>query len=149
MRASGPNPVRMLAHALAALFNSRAAFLKQWRGYPTLRTSSPGVAGRWVGEWISEANGHRGDLKCVLQSAGPNLYRAHFYASFAKLFRVGYATELKSEQTDGRTLLKGEENIGFLAGGVYRCEGEVNGNELRCRYSCKYDHGLLRLKRLD
>ena len=149
MSTSPLTPVRMLAHALAALFNSRAAFLKQWRACPTLQAGSQGVAGRWVGEWLSEANGHRGDLKCVLQSAGPNLFRAHFYASFAKLFRVGYATELKTEQTNGRTLLTGEENIGFLAGGVYRCEGEVNGNELHCRYSCKYDHGIFRLKRLD
>ena len=143
------NPLRMLSHALAALFNSRAAFLEQWRRYETLETPPQPVAGRWLGEWISETSGHRGELKCVLAPVSKSVYRAHFYAAFAKLFRVAYATDLNIEQTNGHTLLKGEEDLGALAGGLYRCEGEVNGNELHCCYSCKYDRGTFRLQRLD
>ena len=144
-----PNPLRMLSHALAALFNSRSAFLQQWRRYENQPPGTPGLAGRWVGEWISEANGHHGELKCVLEPVSPIVYRAHFYASFGKVFRVGYATDLKSEQSSERILLKGEEDLGALAGGIYRCEGEMSGNQLQCRYSCKYDHGVFRLQRLS
>ncbi len=149
MSATRLNPVRMVSHALAAVFNSRAAFLEQWRLSERAQPDPEGIAGRWVGEWISEANGHHGELKCVLEPVSSGIYRAHFYATFAKLFRVGYATDLKIEQTDGRTSLKGEEDLGALAGGVYRCEGELTGNDLQCRYSCKYDHGIFRLKRLN
>ena len=141
------NPLRMLSHALAALFNSRSAFLQQWRYYENQPGETPGIAGRWVGEWISEANGHHGELKCVLEPLSPLVYRAHFYATFGKIFRVGYATDLAVEQTGDRLCLKGEEDLGALAGGIYRCDGEVVGNGLQCRYSCKYDHGIFRLKR--
>ena len=139
--------MRMLSHALAALFNSRSAFLGEWRRYETLKTTSQAIEGRWVGEWISESNSHRGDLKCVLAPVSTMNYRAYFYGSFAKIFRVAYATELKVEQIDGRNILKGEEDLGVLAGGIYRCEGEVIGNELKCHYSCKYDCGTFRLEK--
>jgi hypothetical protein len=149
MSASRPNPVRMLSHALAALFNSRSAFLEQWRRYETIKPSPQGIEGRWVGEWISESNGHHGELKCVLVPVSKANYRAYFYATFAKVFRVAYATNLTLEQSDGRAALKGAEDLGPLAGGVYRCEGEVTDNKMQCRYSCKYDQGVFHLQRLD
>src|SRR5579859_7193028 len=135
-----PNIFRLVSHMLAALFNSRSAFYEQWRRYASEPTRDP-VAGRWVGEWISEQSGHRGELKCVLAPAAPGAYRAFFYASFSKLFRVGYVTELKTEPGGDRIRLHGEEDLGALAGGVYRCDGEVNGNDFNCRYSCRYDQG--------
>ena len=149
MSTARPNPVRMLSHALAALFNSRLAFLEQWRRYESRSVPTQGLSGRWIGEWISDANGHRGELKCVLEPVSPALYRAHFYASFAKIFRVGYATDLKLEESDGLARLRGEADLGVLAGGTYRCEGEVTGSRLECRYDCRYDHGIFRLNRLD
>lgn len=144
-----PNPVRMISHALAALFNSRSAFLEQWRRYETSRVPAQGLAGRWIGEWISEANGHQGELKCVLEPISATRYRAHFYASFARVFKVGYETDLSLEDSSGRACLRGEADLGALAGGTYRCEGEVTGNRLECRYRCRYDHGLFHLKRLE
>jgi hypothetical protein len=144
-----PNPLRMVSHALAALFNSRSAFLEQWRRYEAHTAPAQGLAGRWTGEWISDANGHHGDLKCVLEPVSAALYRAHFYASFARVFKVGYATDLSLEQSDGHARLRGEADLGALAGGTYRCAGEVTGNKLECRYQCRYDHGLFRLNRLD
>lgn len=143
------NPVRLLAHMLASLFNSRAVFHREWKRYEAASRTADAVAGRWVGEWVSEKTGHRGELKCVLSAVAPCLYRAVFYASYSRLFRVGYATELKAESKSQSTLLKGEENLGPLAGGIYRCEGEVVGRNLTCRYSCKYDQGIFRLTRLD
>lgn len=142
-----PNPLRLASHMLAALFNSRSAFLEQWRRYETLAQPPEGIAGRWVGEWVSESSGHRGELKCVLDPVGAGLYRACFYATYSRFFRVGYATELKAETANGRTYLKGEEDLGALAGGVYRCEGEATANEFNCNYSCKYDHGVFHLRR--
>ena len=133
---------------LAAVFNSRSAFHAQWRRCETERVSD-GIAGRWIGEWISQRSGHRGGLKCVFTPASAGVYQAYFYATFSRLFSVGYVTQLKAEQISGRARLTGEEDLGPLAGGIYRCEGEVSGNEFNCRYSCKYDNGIFRLKRVD
>jgi hypothetical protein len=141
------NPLHMVSHMFASLFNSRSAFLEQWRRYETSTETPDGIAGRWVGEWVSESNGHHGELKCVLVPVSAGVYRAHFYATFSRFFRVGYATDLNAESTNGRIRLKGEEDLGALAGGVYRCEGEAMANEFHCKYSCKYDQGVFDLRR--
>ena len=143
------NPVRLISHMLGALFNSRAAFLEQWRQYETAAKRPQAVAGRWIGEWISQLSGHHGELKCVLSQISPAVYRAYFYATFSRFFRVGYVTDLNAAQVDGQTRLEGEQDLGALAGGIYRCEGAVTGTHFECRYSCKYDQGIFRLTRLD
>ena len=38
----------------------------------------------------------------------------------SKLFRVAYATELDLQRKDGHTSLVGQQDLGSLAGGVYR-----------------------------
>jgi hypothetical protein len=148
MSKSRSNPLRLVAHMLAAVFNSRAIFHREWKRYASAGATDP-VAGRWTGEWISEHNGHRGQLKCVLLRAPPEAYRACFHASYSWLFRVAYVTTLKAVRQDGAFVLTGEENLGSLAGGVYRCEGRITGAQFECKYSCKYDHGLFHLSRLD
>ncbi len=149
MNKTRPNLLRSAAHMLAALFNSRSAFQERWRRYEAQSQRPQGIGGRWVGQWISELSGHHGQLRCVLEPISLSEYRAYFYAKFSKLFSVGYVTSLNAQQTDGRTILKGEEDLGALAGGIYRCEGEATSTEFNCKYSCKYDRGLFRLKRLD
>jgi hypothetical protein len=136
----------LVSHALAAVFNSRAAFHKEWEQAAGLPCSDP-VCGRWAGEWVSDQSGHRGELSCVIKPNGSNRYRAHFFAAFSKWFRVSYTTELVSQQKNGAIRLNGEENLGPLAGGTYRSEGEVQGDQFVCHYSCKYDHGAFRLQR--
>ena len=142
------NPLRLLSHALAAVFNSRATFNREWKRFPASPDPADPAAGRWTGEWISEQTGHRGQLRCVLIPMAPQRFRACFYASFSWLFRVGYVTELNAERNGDRTRLTGQEDLGALAGGIYRCEGEIIGPDFNCRYTCRYDHGLFRLKRL-
>ena len=141
-----PNVFRLVSHALAAVFNSRAAFHKEWEQAAGLPGSDP-VCGRWIGEWVSDKSGHRGELRCVTKPNGPKRYQAHFYATFSKWFRVSYTTELISHQKNGVIWLNGEENLGRLAGGTYRSEGEVVGGRFVCHYSCKYDQGTFRLQR--
>jgi hypothetical protein len=123
-------------------------FHREWKRYQTTSNKPDGIAGRWTGEWISEQSGHHGELRCVLSPVFADTYRACFYAGFSFCFRVGYVTDLKAQQTDGRVLLNGAQDLGALAGGVYRCEGEVQGSDFSCRYSCKYDQGIFRLKRV-
>jgi len=147
MNKESPNVFRLVSHMLAALFNSRSAFRREWRRYEVAPVTVDAVAGRWIGQWVSELSGHRGDLKCVLVPVTSGKYQAFFHASFSKLFRVGYVTELNLSQRDGCFWLTGEQDLGALAGGIYRCEGEIRGREFNCNYSCKYDRGVFRLRR--
>lgn len=84
-----------------------------------------------------------------MEPNGSNRYQAHFYAAFSKWFRVSYTTELIGQTNNGATRLNGEENLGRLAGGTYRSEGEVRGDQFVCHYSCKYDRGTFRLQRFS
>src|SRR4051812_9291743 len=72
--------LRSLAHTLAALTTNCTDFGRAWNA--THNTGSPGSGfdGRWEGEWISEANGHRGALRCVLSRIDESRYRAWFHA---------------------------------------------------------------------
>ena len=105
MSKPGPNIFRLVSHSLAAVFNSRAAFHREWEQASALSSADP-ASGRWAGEWISEQSGHRGELRCVLKPNGSNRYQAHFYATFSKWFRVGYTTELVSQDSDGAIRLR-------------------------------------------
>jgi hypothetical protein len=149
MSSGDPSVFRLVSHMLAAVFNSRSAFHREWQRYTALANRNDSVEGRWAGEWVSEVSGHRGELKCVLVPVASGKYRAFFHAGFSKLFRVGYVTDLQVEQRDGRITLAGQEDLGALAGGIYRCEGEIREAAFNCHYSCQYDQGLFRLKRVD
>lgn len=44
--------------------------------------------------------------------------------------------------------LKGEADLGMLAGGIYTYEGQLNSERFECTYRCKYDHETFHLKPL-
>jgi hypothetical protein len=140
--------VRSVTHALAALTSNCSHFRSEWE-----REGRGGVivslSGRWVGEWISQANGHHGGLKCIISQAASNDIRACFHATYAKFLRVCYCTSLAVEENSGRYRLRGETDLGKLAGGIYRYEGEASAEEFLVAYSCQYDHGTFHLHRLD
>jgi hypothetical protein len=138
---------RNVSHLLAALFNNRADFQRRWHeaaGAP----AGAGLEGRWEGEWVSEENGHRGALKCLLTKAGPGGYQAMFYAVYARFLSVAYTVPLHGETSGGKLQLKGEADLGNLAGGIYHYEGEADVTSFNCSYRCAYDHGVFRLTRL-
>jgi len=149
MKGAWASIFRSVSHMLAAVFNSRSAFQDQWRRYERLENRPHGISGRWIGEWRSDLSGHHGELKCVLTPVSSERWRAYFFARYSRLFRVGYVTDLKTKSADGHTQLEAEEDLGTLAGGGYRCEGEATATEFNCKYSCKYDRGVFLLKRLD
>lgn len=97
---------------------------------------------------MSEQNGHRGQLRCVLTRSDNGLYRACFHATYAKILRVCYCVSLAGGEQGGRFRLAGESDLGKLAGGIYRYEGEVGDDAFLVTYRCRYDHGYFRLQRL-
>lgn len=140
--------LRNVSHVLAALFNNRADFQRRWNEAAAHPKTNSGWEGRWQGEWVSEANGHRGALKCLLTKTESGEYQATFHAVYARFLRVCYSVPLHARQIGGRLKLEGQADLGQLAGGIYHYEGEADEKAFNCTYRCAYDHGTFHLKRL-
>ncbi len=132
---------RSFCHALAAIFSNPAHFRRRWQKYRAGGGVENLLKGRWLGSWVSEVNGHHGELKCLLIPNGPHSYCASFYATYAKRLRVCYDVVLHARVLEGKVRLEGEANLGKLGGGVYHYEGEATAKELNCTYRCKFDAG--------
>jgi hypothetical protein len=133
-------------HLFAPLASNCREFRDRWD-----RAASGGagdLTGRWEGEWISGATGHRGPLRCVLERIDDSGWRATFRGGYAGVFRACYSTILTMRRDGERWTFSGESDIGWLAGGVYSSEGEASANELVARYRSRYDQGEFRLRRV-
>ena len=134
-----------LIHMLAPLTANCRDFQEHWD-----RASGQGrdeMGGRWEGEWISEATGHRGRLLCVVEPASASVWRMFFRAEYSKVFRACYATDFTAARDGERWTFSGDSNLGALAGGAYTYDGSATIEELACKYRSARDHGEFRLKR--
>jgi HEAT repeat protein len=138
--------IRKISHVLAALVNNASDFKRHWNQDTPPPAVANGLQGRWQGEWISEANGHRGALRCLLTRSAAGDYSAAFHAVYARILRVSYVVPLHGQWSDGTLKLEGEADLGPLAGGIYRYQGQAAETEFVCTYRCKYDHGAFRMK---
>lgn len=136
-----------LALALAVITAGCSTFNRDWDRAADQLPSPNSIAGRWEGKWTSEVNGHTGRLRCLLTRESDASYRAQFRATYWKIFRFSYAVSLTVEEHDGVWRLDGEEDLGKMAGGVYRYEGRVSPTNFEATYSSKYDHGIFKMQR--
>jgi len=136
------NIFRGIGHALAAITTNCSEFTSAWDNHAECKE----IEGRWRGKWISEVNGHHGVLRCVLRQTDNDRLSAIFHAEYSRFLRVCYAVELRQIRSGDRFQLVGEADLGGLAGGVYRYEGELSQNHFVCNYSCRYDRGRFDLK---
>jgi hypothetical protein len=142
------NIVRNISHLLAAFTTNCAHFQQEWQQYiPGIETAD--ISGRWDGEWVSEVNGHRGQLRCIVIRLDAHHCRASFHATYWNLLRACYSVNLSVNEVNGRFKFQGEVDLGKLAGGVYQYEGEVADKEYFSTYKCQYDHGAFHLRRVD
>jgi len=129
------------------LFCGGCSFNRAWN--QAGRNPTPdSIEGRWEGRWLSDVNGHTGRLRCVLRRSGPtNTYTAYFRATYWKILRYSYQADFPFEPRDGAWDFKGDENLGWLAGGRYHYEGHVSPTNFHSTYRCKYDHGTFEMSR--
>jgi hypothetical protein len=131
----------------AAVSTGCSTFNRDWKKAAT-PLPADGIAGRWEGSWLSEMDGHRGRLRCVITGLADGRYRAHYKATYWKIFRFSYTVEMQVEHRSGdRFEMRGETNLGWWGGGVYQYEGEVSPTNFVCTYRSKYDHGRFRMER--
>jgi hypothetical protein len=134
-------------HLLAPLAANCRDFQDRWRdaGPPA---GPDDLTGRWEGEWVSAATGHRGPLRAVVVATGSDRLVASFRASYRSIFRACYSTELHAARNpSGGFTLSGQSDLGWAAGGLYEYDGEADGAEFVCRYRSRVDRGEFRLLR--
>ena len=116
-------------------------FNRDWRAAE--KGPGDGIQGRWKGEWLSEHNGHHGELKAVVTKTSPTTYRAHYYAKYLKILHYTYVATLTGQDADtnGIVHLEGEAKLPKLAGGVYTYKATSTPQKFESTYNSKYDHG--------
>jgi hypothetical protein len=134
-------------HLLAPLRSDCRSFYGRWEraGVP----ADPGdMSGRWEGEWSSATTGHRGPLRCVIETASPERWTGWFRGGYARVFRACYGTILHAAEIGpGRYTFSGQANLGWAAGGTYEYDGQGDREELVFRYRSRLDQGEFRLRR--
>lgn len=123
------------------------AFRSAWKKVPV----TSGAEGKWKGTWLSDANGHTGDLRCVVSEA-KNAQGDHeffYHATWKKILSGSYkAVHTVKKQKDGTYTFSGEHKMPNWAGGLYHYEGTIKGDEFHAHYKCAMDNGTYTMKRV-
>ena len=122
-------------------------FSRDWTKAGAYPVGTNDVTGRWIGHWRSDANGHHGQLRCILAQHSTSGYMAHFRARFWRIFAAGYSVPLTLTGTNGQYVFEGQADLGALGGGVYTYNGTVTPVAMESTYNCKRDHGTFVLRR--
>ena len=128
-------------------FTGCSSFNREYKTALGQPISTNDISGPWEGRWLSDKNGHTGKLRAILRRSSAEEYDAYFHATFWKMFRSSYRVPLKFKEENGRTTISGEQNLGWLSGGVYTYEGEATPTSFFSTYKMKYDHGTFEMKR--
>jgi hypothetical protein len=136
-------PLTDLLHFFSPLVTNCRGFHQAWDAAPFPSAGDP-LSGRWEGEWISEANGARGALRCVMVPSGPGRWQARFHATFARVLKACYDTEFE----DHGAGLRGSSNLGTFSGGVYEYAGEVTDDHFVSTFQSRTDRGSFRMRRV-
>ena len=139
--------IQNFLHILAPFFSSASEFKREWKHCGN-QSHNGSFEGCWNGKWISEENGHSGNLKCVLHDLDSRRVSALFHATYSKILKVSYKVTLDREVSGETLKLHGRANLGTLAGGWYEYDGRISGGHFECSYSCKYDHGRFEMKKV-
>jgi hypothetical protein len=123
-RGAGAFPVAVFA-LLVGLVGGCSSFEQSWRQMAEAPPVNDEVLGRWEGRWASEATGHGDVLRCIITKQADGAYDAWFRARFMKVFNGEYHAALEATRHGDHWRLSAAADLGFLAGGVYRQEGQI------------------------
>lgn len=136
-----------LFFSLILLQTGCSSFNSAWRKAGRNPAPTHSMTGRWEGRWISDVNGHHGKLRCIVTSTDEN-YAARFRATYMHLLHFSYTVPLTISASNEVWQFQGEEDLGAVAGGIYRYLGTATATNFRSTYDSKYDHGKFEMHRL-
>jgi len=108
------------------------------------------VTGPWEGTWLSAANGHKGDLRCIITPVdgrkNTGTYLFSYWATWAGPLQAGFDAEFEVEKMGTQYHIQGEEDLGSF--GSFKHEGVIQGKDFEASYhSSSGDHGNFVLRR--
>ena len=109
--------------------------------------SADALEGDWSGTWASSSRDMGGALRCHIQKIDEQTYQAHFDAVFAKVLNHTSNVTLKARRAGQSWTFSGEQDLGFLNGGIYKYIGRSDGREFTCNYDSYYDKGTFHMTR--
>lgn len=131
----------------ALLVSGCSSFNRAWKSAGREPAPSNSIAGRWEGRWRSDVNAHTGKLRCLISHQTNDLYAARFRATYRKVLNFSYTVPLRVEQGELVWNFHGTEDLGALAGGVYRYTGTASTTNFHATYDSKYDRGIFEMTR--
>jgi hypothetical protein len=148
--------VTCLSIAGLSLLSGCSSFESRWKAAGANAPAAPhSLEGRWQGNWVSDGDGHQGDLRCIVTHKQSDIYLADFHATFWNIFQFGLSIDLRAtEVSPTRYQFAGDSDLGWLAGGNYHYDGsaEVAGDSKTDSFTCTYkssaDHGRFNMTRL-
>jgi hypothetical protein len=152
----------MVTIALLACAAGGCSFDRRWRQISheawatssavatTAPASADPLAGRWDGKWVSERDGHSGHLRAIVDRVdGGDTYHIEYDGWFFGILRFTHGMNVTATRAaEGTTVhFEGQEDLGALAGGIYRYDGAADGREFKSTYQSNADHGRFEMHR--
>ncbi len=135
---------------VACLLSScSTAFQLEWKAATALGPQS-GIEGAWQGTWLSSANGHHGNLRCIVghkkNAQGDREF--HYHATWAGLVGGAYRATHRVNVSKGASTFTGEYQMPRWAGGRYVYGGTIQGDAFNACYECSKDKGTFQMQRV-
>lgn len=132
---------------LASCFSYHARFQKAVAGAAG-QFNDP--TGPWVGKWLSNHNGHKGSLWCIITETPdkPGFYDFRYRAGWGILKFGNYVHTVETKvDAAGNLRVTGKMDLPKMLG-TYSVDGTVTKTEFNAKYtSTTGDHGTMTLRR--
>ncbi len=126
-----------------------SSFDREWRSAQEYAYPENEIAGCWEGSWLSNSNGHNGNLRAIITKQGENYYHAHFKATYAFVIPFEFEVPLMVTEDGGVYAFESQADLGWLAGGVYTYTGTTTPHDFSASYCAAKDHGTFTMSRLQ
>lgn len=113
---------------------------------PAKARATDAYAGHYVGTWRSEVTKHHGKLVCDFTKMDPKHYRADFTAWWGA-FHGSYSVVMETQRAGRELRFSGRQDLGKLAGGVYKYAGKAGAGRMTSSFASAGDHGVFELTR--
>ena len=111
----------------------------------SVASAQPPVAGRWSGQWMTDANSHHGPLRAKVTPAGDG-YDVRFTGRFAKVIPFTYRQHLTPTGTDGEAVfLSADRRLPLF--GTFHMNATATGSAFDARFSSGRETGRFVLRR--
>ncbi len=133
--------------ALSLLVAGCSSFSREWKAATPPAQDALGIEGRWIGTWQNTNNTHADRMRAVVREVAPLEYRVYFHAKYKKILGFKYHATFLGSAQNGAFVFHGEQDLGKLAGGLYRYDGSIRPTNFFSTYQSKYDSGTFTLGR--